>query len=114
MLRHSDKDARHRDSYKSLSNNVVALDEDGRETGIVFETTAPFDTPREIEALVTWTRKALDEEALHPLLIVAVFIVAFLAIHPFQDGNRRLSRVLTSLLLLRTGYAYCRRPRWSM
>jgi Fic family protein len=106
LLRHSDKDARHRGSYKTLSNNVVALDEDGRQIGIVFETTSPFDTPREMEALVAWTRKTLDEEALHPLLIVAVFIVAFLAIHPFQDGNGRLSRVLTTLLLLRAGYAY--------
>jgi len=106
LLRHSDKDARHRGSYKTLSNNVVALDADGREIGVVFETTSPFDTPREMEALVAWTRKALDEEALHPLLIIAVFIVTFLAIHPFQDGNGRLSRVLTTLLLLRAGYAY--------
>jgi len=106
MLRHSDKDARHRGSYKTLSNNVVALDASGREIGVVFETTSPFDTPREMEALVAWVRKALDEEALHPLLIIAVFIVTFLAIHPFQDGNGRLSRVLTTLLLLRSGYAY--------
>ncbi len=106
LLRHSDKDERHRGSYKTLSNNVVAFDADGREIGIVFETTSPFDTPREMEALVAWTRKALDEEALHPLATVAVFIVTFLAIHPFQDGNGRLSRVLTTLLLLRAGYAY--------
>ena len=106
LLRHSDKDERHRGSYKTLSNNVVAFDADGREIGVVFETTSPFDTPREMEALVAWTRKALDEEALHPLATVAVFIVTFLAIHPFQDGNGRLSRVLTTLLLLRAGYAY--------
>lgn len=106
LLRHSDKDQRHRGSYKTLSNNVVALDAAGREIGVVFGTTSPFDTPREMEALVAWTRKALDEEALHPLLIIAVFIVTFLAIHPFQDGNGRLSRVLTTLLLLRAGYAY--------
>jgi Fic family protein len=106
LLRHSDKDERHRGSYKTLSNNVVAPDADGREVGVVFETTSPFDTPREMEALVTWTRKTLDEEALHPLLVIAVFIVTFLAIHPFQDGNGRLSRVLTTLLLLRAGYVY--------
>ncbi|MCC7348587.1 MAG: Fic family protein [Variibacter sp.] len=106
LLRHSDKDARHRGSYKTFSNNVVALDADGREIGVVFETASPFDTPREMEALVAWTRKTLDEEALHPLLIIAIFIVTFLAIHPFQDGNGRLSRVLTTLLLLRAGYAY--------
>jgi Fic family protein len=97
---------RHRGEYKTLSNNVVAFDADGREIGVVFATASPFDTPREMEALVAWTRKTLDEEALHPLLVIAVFIVAFLAIHPFQDGNGRLSRVLTTLLLLRAGYAY--------
>jgi Fic family protein len=106
LLRHSDKDERHRGSYKTLSNSVAAFDADGREIGVVFETTSPFDTPHEMEALVAWTRKALDEEALHPLLIIAVFIVTFLAIHPFQDGNGRLSRALTTLLLLRAGYAY--------
>ncbi len=106
LLRHSDKDERHRGSYKTLSNNVVAFDGDGREIGVVFETTSPFDTPREMESLVAWARKALDEEAMHPLLIIAVFVVMFLAIHPFQDGNGRLSRVLTTLLLLRADYAY--------
>jgi len=106
LLRHSDKDERHRGSYKTLPNHVVAFDADGREIGIVFETTTPFDTPREMEALIAWTRKAIEEEAMHPLLIAAVFIVTFLAIHPFQDGNGRLSRVLTTLLLLRAGYAY--------
>jgi Fic family protein len=106
LLRHSDKDERHRGSYKTLSNDVMAFDADGREIGVVFETTSPFDTPRDMEALVAWTRKALDEETLHPLLIIAVFIATFLAIHPFQDGNGRLSRVLTTLLLLRGGYAY--------
>lgn len=106
VLRHSDKDARHRGSYKTLSNNVVAVGVGGREIGVVFETTPPFDTPREMEALVAWTRKALDEETLHPLLVIAVFVATFLAIHPFQDGNGRLSRVLTTLLLLRAGYAY--------
>jgi Fic family protein len=106
LLRHSDKDERHRGSYKTLSNNVVAVDADGREIGVIFETTSPFDTPREMEALVAWARKALDDEALHPLLLIAIFIVTFLAIHPFQDGNGRLSRVLTTLLLLRAGYGY--------
>lgn len=106
LLRHSDKDERHRGSYKSLRNDVVAFDADGKQIGVVFETATPFDTPREMEALVAWTRKAIEEESLHPLLIVAVFVVSFLAIHPYQDGNGRLSRVLTTLLLLRAGYIY--------
>ena len=106
LLRHSTKDERHRGEYKKLPNHVVALDENGKEIGVVFETATPFDTPREMEELVRWTGKAIAEKSLHPLLIVAVFTVVFLAIHPFQDGNGRLSRILTTLMLLRAGYAY--------
>lgn len=106
LLRHSSKDERHRGAYKTLPSDVVAFDAEGPEIGIVFATATPFDTPREMEQLVGWTRKAIEEEALHPLLIIAIFIVVFLAIHPFQDGNGRLSRILTTLLLLRAGYAY--------
>ena len=65
-------------------------------------TATPFDAPHEMEALVAWARKAIEEEALHPLLVVAVFVAAFLATHPFQDGNGRLSRVLTTLLRKRS------------
>lgn len=106
LLRHSTKDDRHRGSYKTLPNHVVAKDPDGREIGVVFETATPFDTPREMEELVRWASKAFDESAMHPLLIIAVFNVVFLAVHPFQDGNGRLSRILTTLLLLRAGYEY--------
>ena len=106
LLRHSTKDERHRGDYKTIDNHVVAFGPDGEEIGIVFATSSPFDTPREMEALVGWVQKAIREEAFHPLLIVAIFIVKFLAIHPFQDGNGRLSRVLTTLMLLRAGYAY--------
>ena len=106
LLRHSSKDERHRGNYKTLSNQVVAIDETGAEIGIVFETTTPFDTPREMEELIAWTRKAIEEASMHPLLIVAVFNVVFLAIHPFQDGNDRLSRILITLMLLRAGYEY--------
>ena len=106
LLRHSTKDERHRGGYKTLDNHVVAIGPDGEEIGVVFATTSPFDTPREMEELVGWVQKALREEEFHPLLIVAIFIVKFLAIHPFQDGNGRLSRVLTTLMLLRAGYAY--------
>lgn len=106
LLRHSSKDERHRGDYKKFPNHVAAFDETGKEIGIVFETTPPFDTPKEMEDLVRWTNKAIAENSLHPLLIVAVFAVVFLAIHPFQDGNGRLSRILTTLMLLRAGYVY--------
>ncbi|RUM93556.1 MAG: Fic family protein [Thiothrix sp.] len=106
LLRHSHKDERHRGDYKTLSNQVVAKDAQGNEIGVVFETATPFDTPREMEELVKWTAKAIDEASMHPLLIIAVFTVVFLAIHPFQDGNGRLSRILITLMLLRAGYDY--------
>ncbi len=106
LLRHSTKDERHRGTYKTLSNQVIAIDENGIEIGVVFETTIPFDAPREMEELIGWTRKTIDEASMHPLLIIAVFNVVFLAIHPFQDGNGRLSRILITLMLLRAGYDY--------
>ena len=106
LLRHSDKDERHRGEYKTLRNDVGAFDEDGRMIGVVFETATSFDTPRRMTELVEWLRDAREWRRLHPLLVVAVFTVVFLEIHPFQDGNGRLSRVLTTLLLLQAGYAY--------
>jgi len=106
LLAHSTKDERHRGEYKSSPNNVSAFDAEGNEIGIVFETASPFETPRQMADLVEWTNAALDGNRLHPLLIISIFIVTFLAIHPFQDGNGRLSRIMTTLLLLRSGYAY--------
>lgn len=106
LLRHSDKDERHRGTYKTLRNDVGAFDPDGKMIGIVLETATPFDTPRRMEELVAWLNEARELRRIHPLLIVAVFIVTFLEIHPFQDGNGRLSRVLTTLLLLQAGYVY--------
>ena len=85
---------------------VGAFDADGKMIGIVFETATPFDTPQQMTELVAWLNQARELRRLHPLIIVALFIVVFLAIHPFQDGNGRLSRVLTTLLLLQAGYAY--------
>jgi hypothetical protein len=106
LLRYSLKDERHRGDYKKLSNNVVAFDAQGKVVGVVFETAPPFDTPRRMTELVEWLKDARELKRLHPLLIVAVFIVTFLEIHPFQDGNGRLSRILTTLLLLQAGYSY--------
>jgi Fic family protein len=106
LLKHSSKDERHRGEYKTLPNHVEAFDASGRSLGVVFATASPFDTPARMRELVDWTREALADRALHPLLIIAVFVVDFLAIHPFQDGNGRLSRALTTLLLLKAGYSY--------
>jgi Fic family protein len=106
LLAHSTKDERHRGAYKTLSNNVEAFNEQGESLGIVFETASPFDTPRRMEELMAWLDEQEREKSLHPLLVVAIFVVVFLEIHPFQDGNGRLSRILTTLLLLRAGYAY--------
>ena len=106
LLVHSSKDAWHRGGYKTNTNHVSAFDVEGKEIGVVFETTLPFDTPRLMTELVEWVNDALVQKQLHPLLVTAIFVVVFLEIHPFQDGNGRLSRVLTTLLLLRSGYAY--------
>lgn len=106
LLRYSEKDDRHRGEYKTLSNSVAAFDEAGRQIGIVFETASPFDTPRLMAELIAWLNDARELGRIHPLLMIAVFVVVFLEIHPFKDGNGRLSRVLTTLLLLRAGYAY--------
>lgn len=106
LLKYSTKDARHRGEYKTHPNHVEAFGPDGEGLGIVFETASPFDTPRLMQELTTWVRLAEHGETMHPLLSIAIFAVTFLAIHPFQDGNGRLSRVLTTLLLLRAGYVY--------
>ncbi len=106
LLRYSDKDERHRGEYKTVRNDVGAFDPDGNMIGIVFQTASPFDTPRRMQELVAWLKEASELKRLHPLFMIAVFVVTFLEIHPFQDGNGRLSRVLTTLLLLQAGYAY--------
>ena len=106
LLRHSTKDERHRGEYKKLPNNVEAFDSDGKNIGVIFQTASPFDTPFKMQELVAWTREALVDRAWHPLIVVGTFVVVFLEIHPFQDGNGRLSRILTTLLLLQAGYAY--------
>ena len=106
LLQHSDKDMRHQGEFKTLSNSVEAFTPEGKSIGVVFETATPFDTPRLTNELISWTDKALAEKSTHPLLITAIFTVVFLEIHPFQDGNGRLSGILTTLLLLKSGYSY--------
>jgi Fic family protein len=106
LLSYSDKDDYHRGAYKTTSNSVAAFDDAGRQIGIVFETATPFDTPHLMAELIAWLNEARTLGRLHPLLIIGVFVVVFLEIHPFQDGNGRLSRILTTILLLQAGYAY--------
>ena len=106
LLQYSSKDERHRGEYKANNNHVEAIGPDGESIGIVFETASPFDTPRLMGELVQWANDNLESGELHKLIVIAIFVVVFLAIHPFQDGNGRLSRVVTTLLLLRAGYDY--------
>lgn len=106
LLRRSIKDERHRGEYKKLSNSVEAFDGDGKSIGVIFQTASPFDTPFKMQELVAWTREAMIDRAWHPLIVAGMFVVVFLEIHPFQDGNGRLSRILTTLLLLQAGYGY--------
>ena len=106
LLCYSTKDDRHRGSYKTAPNHVAAFDEQGKQIGVVFETESPFETPGRMAELIAWVQGAQAERRLHPILIVAIFVVVFLEIHPFQDGNGRLSRILTTLMLLRAGYVY--------
>lgn len=106
LLRYSDKDEWHRGRYKTHENRVEAFDDTGKSLGIIFETTSPFETPDAMRELIEWYTQNTGDTTTHPLIAVAVFVVVFLAIHPFQDGNGRLSRALTTLLLLKSGYAY--------
>ena len=91
LLQHSDKDAWHRGQYKTNTNSVAAFDEHGQQIGIVFQTSSPFDTPRLMGELVSWVNAQRESKLLHPLLVTAIFVVVFLEIHPFQDGNGRIS-----------------------
>ena len=105
-MQFSEKDRWHLGEYKKYPNHVAAFDSDGNQIGIVFETATPLDTPRLMEKLVQTVQERFQDQELHPLMTIADFVVRFLAIHPFQDGNGRLSRILTNLLLLRNGYAF--------
>ena len=101
----SEKNLWHLGEYKKHPNPVAAYDIEGEQIGIIFETASPFDTPPLIETLISRIEELLKEET-HPLLVISDFVLRFLAIHPFQDGNGRLSRVLTNLMLLRYGYDF--------
>lgn len=106
LLKYSQKDERHKGVYKHQENQVVATDSTGETVGIMFETTPAYLTPKAMMELIEWVQGALSSGQNHPLIVIGAFIVEFLKIHPFVDGNGRLSRILTNLLLLKAGYAY--------
>ena len=106
LLKYSIKDQDHSGEYKKITNHVEAFDSEGKSIGVIFQTATPFETPIMMKELLEWYNQQINEERQHPLLLIAIFIVVFLAIHPFKDGNGRLSRILTTLLLLRAGYTY--------
>lgn len=106
MLKYSDKDQRQRGAYKFGPNRVEAKDAQGNVVGVIFDPTPPHLTPKEVQELVTWYQWADKENFKHPLIRIGNFIFEYLAIHPFQDGNGRTSRLLTNLLLLQHGYDF--------
>lgn len=106
LLKYADKDVLHRGEYKKKENKVIMIDAAGNSVGILFDTTPAYLTPIAMQELMRWTQGVLSEKMYHPLLTIASFLVEFLKIHPFEDGNGRLSRILTNLLLLQTGYIY--------
>lgn len=106
LLKYVEKDSRHYGDYKKQENQVHMIDKAGQSVGILFDTTPAYLAPKEMQELVEWVQSAIDHQRYHPLLIIASFLVHFLQIHPFQDGNGRLSRILTNLLMLQAGYAY--------
>ncbi len=106
LLKYSTKDDTHRGGYKKKENRVGVIGSDGKVAKIMFETTPVYLTSKEMQELAEWTDDAMEKNRFHQLLIIANFIVEFLKIHPFEDGNGRLSRVLTNLLLLRSGYQF--------
>lgn len=106
MLIHSEKDERHKGNYKFGSNRVEAKDHTGNVVGVIFDPTPPYLVKKEMQELIDWYDWATHTNAKHPLILIANFIFEYLAIHSFQDGNGRTSRLLTNLMLLQQGYLF--------
>jgi len=105
MLKFSKKDELHRGKYKT-ENNTVAIVERGEVKEILFDPTPPYLVKKEMDDAFFWLKENLEKKNIHSLVIIANFIFEFLAIHPFKDGNGRLSRALINLMLLQQGYAF--------
>lgn len=103
LLKYSAKDQWHKGNYKTHSNAVEASFPDGTRQ-IIFQTTeAGYATEDAMRALINWYD---TEREVHSLVKIAAFVYEFLSIHPFQDGNGRLSRLISTLLLLNNGYKW--------
>lgn len=105
LLQFSEKDKAHKGKYKDSPNTVVMINKQGEQV-VLFDPTPPYLVQPEMTAAIEWTNEQLEKKVIHPLLVIANFIFEFLTIHPFTDGNGRLSRALTNLLLLQCGYSY--------
>lgn len=105
MLKFSKKDEQHKGNYKT-KENMVAIVEKGEIKKILFNPTPPWLVKKEMDDALFWLKESLEKREIHPLVIIANFIFEFLAIHPFTDGNGRLSRALTNLMLLQQGYTF--------
>ena len=88
---------------KSVQNYITATYPDGH-TEILFTPPAPFETPEALDKICEEYNKVIGNFELEPLIAISVFIHDFLCIHPFNDGNGRMSRLLTTLLLYRNGF----------
>lgn len=106
LLADSLVDEREKGEYKKRLNPVYSKTIDGRPIDIFFETASPFDTPQLMHKLFEWEHICTENRSYHPLIIIALFMVQFLIIHPFQDGNSRLARAIAMLMLLKSGYDY--------
>ncbi|GHU07485.1 cell division protein Fic [Alphaproteobacteria bacterium] len=106
LLEYSEKDERHKGQYKKLENNVQMKNANGETVAVLFETSTALETPTQMTELVDWYNEAIVDPKYHKIIVIAAFIVQFLKIHPFQDGNGRLSRILTDLLLMKADYEY--------
>ena len=89
--------------WKNVPNEVDMTLPTGEKV-VLFQPLAPYETPAAVEAICTSYQKTLELRAVDPLLLIPCFILDFLCIHPFNDGNGRMSRLLTLLLLYRSGY----------
>lgn len=105
LLNFSEKDRSHKGKYKDSPNTVVMTNKNNEQVAL-FDPTPPYLVKTEILSAIEWTNEEFEKGNTHPLLVIANFIFEFLAIHPFRDGNGRISRALTNLLLLKVGYSY--------